>query len=47
MFSKEVRDAAGLDVSKWQYYRARKKALEKIRGSTERNPLDYWTIMMQ
>ena len=33
-FSKEVRDATGADVSKWQYYRARKRALDKFRGTT-------------
>lgn len=33
-FEREVRKETGKDVSRWQFYRSRKKAMSKIRGST-------------
>ena len=41
-FEREVRKEIGKDVSRWQFYRARKKAMNKIRGSTEEQYHKLW-----
>ena len=41
-FNKDVRDDMGLDASIWQYYRAKKRALEKIQGSTQEQYSRLW-----
>ena len=38
-FSKEVRNKTGVEVSKWQFYRSRKKAMNKIQGSVNKQYL--------